>query len=77
MTLVAWAERHAPPDEGCGKSFTLRMRETGEKADPVVVDANSGKRITHRTVFAERSQPHPLEADARAETGPETAGTKR
>ncbi len=55
MTLVAWAERHAPPDEERGEPFTLIMRDTGKPAEPVVTDATSGQRITCKTVYAERS----------------------
>ena len=53
VTLMAWAEEHVPPEEK--SSMTLLSRETGEVLEPVLTDANTGQRITHRNVTARRN----------------------
>jgi DNA-binding HxlR family transcriptional regulator len=41
--LLAWGNAHFAPE---GESVVLVDDTTGQKADPVMVDANSGKRLT-------------------------------
>ena len=53
VTLMAWAEEHVPPEEK--SSMTLLSRDTGEALEPVLTDANTGQRITHRNVTARRN----------------------
>lgn len=53
VSLMGWAETHIPPPEG--SAFTLVARDTGLPIAPVLIDANSGTKITHRTVTAIRS----------------------
>ncbi len=50
VTLIDWANVHVPPPNE--PSVTLVSRETGETIAPVLVDAHTGKQITHRTVTA-------------------------
>jgi DNA-binding HxlR family transcriptional regulator len=50
VTLIEWANVHVPPEGE--PSVRLFSRETGEPIAPVLVDANSGKTISHRTVKA-------------------------
>ena len=50
VSLIEWANAHVPPPDE--PSVTLISRETGEPIVPVLVDANTGKEITHRTVNA-------------------------
>ena len=50
VSLIDWANADVPaPSE---PSVTLISRETGQPIAPVLVDANTGKEITHRTVNA-------------------------
>ena len=50
VSLIGWANANVPaPGE---PSVTLISRETGQPIAPVLVDANTGKEITHRTVNA-------------------------
>ena len=50
VSLIDWANANVPaPSE---PSVTLISRETGQPIAPVLVDANTGKEITHRTVNA-------------------------
>lgn len=52
VSLIEWANAHVPaPGE---PSVTLVSRKTGEPIAPVLVDANTGETITHRTVTALR-----------------------
>jgi hypothetical protein len=39
-TLVAWGNKHFPPE---GQTFVVVDAETGEQADPVLVDSRSGR----------------------------------
>jgi DNA-binding HxlR family transcriptional regulator len=41
--MIAWGNRHFAPE---GESLVLLDRETGAKAEPVLVDRISGKRMT-------------------------------
>jgi DNA-binding HxlR family transcriptional regulator len=50
VTLIEWANVHVPPEGE--PSVRLVSTETGEPIAPVLVDANSGKKISHRTVRA-------------------------
>ena len=49
VTLVAWAERWEPK---AGAASRLVSRATGEPVEPVLVDALSGERLTHRSFAA-------------------------
>jgi len=50
VSLIDWANANVPaPGE---PSVTLISRETGQPIAPVLVDANTGMQITHRTVNA-------------------------
>jgi DNA-binding HxlR family transcriptional regulator len=46
VTLVAWAEKW---EHKTGTPSRLMSRETGEPVEPVLVDARSGARLTHRS----------------------------
>lgn len=48
VTLIDWANVHVPPEGE--PSVRLLSRETGELIAPVLLDANSGTKISHRTV---------------------------
>lgn len=48
VALIAWADENEPAEGE--SSVTLVSRESGEPLDPVLVDANTGARITHRNV---------------------------
>lgn len=50
VSLIEWANAHVPPPDE--PSVTLVSRETGARIAPVLVDANTGAQITHRTVNA-------------------------
>jgi DNA-binding HxlR family transcriptional regulator len=50
VSLIEWANAHVPPPGE--PSVTLVSRETGERVAPILVDANTGKEITHCTVSA-------------------------
>ncbi|MDX1820935.1 MAG: winged helix-turn-helix transcriptional regulator [Paracoccaceae bacterium] len=50
VSLIDWANAHVPPPEA--SSVTLVSRETGAPIAPVLIDANTGETITHRTVNA-------------------------
>ena len=50
VSLIEWANAHVPPPGE--PSVTLISRKTGEPIAPVLVDANTGEEITHRTVNA-------------------------
>ena len=50
MTLIDWANEHVPPEGE--PSVQLLSRETGEPIAPMLVDANSGKKISYGTVKA-------------------------
>lgn len=53
VSLIAWADENVPaPDT---TAITLLSRETGEPIQPVLTDARTGKRITHRDVTARRN----------------------
>ncbi|MBV8465273.1 MAG: helix-turn-helix transcriptional regulator [Burkholderiales bacterium] len=43
LALLAWGNKHFAPE---GTSVVLLDSATGKEADPVLVDGNSGKRIT-------------------------------
>lgn len=53
VALIAWAEDHVPP--AGDSAITLVSRETGDRIEPVLIDARSGRTITHRDVTAQRS----------------------
>lgn len=46
--LMAWADRHVPPDGA--PPYTVVSRATGAPLDPVLVDRASGEEITLRSV---------------------------
>lgn len=48
LSLLAWGNKHFAPE---GSSVVLFDKETGKEADPVLVDASSGKRITGHDHF--------------------------
>lgn len=50
ISVIEWANEHAPPPDR--SSVTLVSRKTGEPIAPVLIDANTGEEITHRTVTA-------------------------
>jgi DNA-binding HxlR family transcriptional regulator len=50
VSLIDWANAHVPPDGE--PSVKLLSRETGDPIAPVLVDANTGKNISHRDVKA-------------------------
>lgn len=50
ITLVDWADTWEPHPEG--SSRRLVSRETGEPVEPVLTDARTGKRLTHRSIRA-------------------------
>ena len=52
VSMIEWANAHVPPPDE--SSVTLVSRETGKPIVPVMVDANTGKEITHQTVTALR-----------------------
>jgi DNA-binding HxlR family transcriptional regulator len=53
VTLVAWAERWEPK-EGAGSR--LLAAATGGPVEPVLVDARTGERLTHRSFAREEGQ---------------------
>lgn len=53
VSLIAWADENEPA-EGVS-AVTLLSRETGAPVAPVLVDANTGERITHRNVVSRRN----------------------
>ncbi len=57
-SLLAWGNKHFAPE---GPAVVVVDRETGETAEPVMVDGRSGRRMTDATF---RSAPGPA-ADAR------------
>jgi DNA-binding HxlR family transcriptional regulator len=48
LALYAWGTKYFAPE---GDSIVLIDTETGDRADPVLVDASSGRRIDARHVF--------------------------
>ncbi len=50
VSVIEWANVHVPPP--VEPSVTLLSKETGKPIAPVLVDANSGQAITHRSVTA-------------------------
>ena len=46
VTLVAWAEKWEPK---AGAASRLISRDSGKPVEPVLVDARSGERLTHRS----------------------------
>jgi DNA-binding HxlR family transcriptional regulator len=52
VTLVAWAETWEPRD---GAGSRLVSAETGERVEPVLVDARSGERLTPRSLAGRRA----------------------
>jgi len=50
VTLVDWADTWEPHPEG--SSRRLVSRDTGEPVVPVLTDARTGERLTHRSVRA-------------------------
>lgn len=50
VSLIEWANQNVPAKTK--PSITLISRETGEPITPMLVDANTGNEITHRTVTA-------------------------
>jgi DNA-binding HxlR family transcriptional regulator len=50
VSLIDWADRNVPAKTE--PSISLISRQTGEPIVPMLVDANTGKQITHRTVNA-------------------------
>lgn len=53
VSLISWADENQPAEGE--SSVTLISRETGAPIAPVLVDANTGERITHRNVTARRN----------------------
>ena len=53
VSLIAWADENVPPPDTT--AITLLSRETGEPIQPILTDARTGKRITHRDVTAQRN----------------------
>ncbi|PTX05207.1 winged helix-turn-helix transcriptional regulator [Pararhodobacter aggregans] len=53
VALIGWAEDHVPPEGET--AITLVSRETGERIEPVLTDARTGRPITHRDVTAVRN----------------------
>ncbi|MDD9709388.1 helix-turn-helix domain-containing protein [Seohaeicola sp. SP36] len=51
VSLIDWANAHVPPPGA--SSVTLVSRETGAPIAPVLIDAHTGEKITHRTVNAQ------------------------
>jgi DNA-binding HxlR family transcriptional regulator len=54
VTLVAWAERWEPK---AGAASRLVLSGSGEPAEPVLVDARTGERLTHRSFAARAAGP--------------------
>lgn len=52
VSLIDWANAHVPAT--APPAIRLVSRETGQPIAPILVDANSGERITHRSVRAVR-----------------------
>ncbi|MCA0873924.1 helix-turn-helix transcriptional regulator [Seohaeicola saemankumensis] len=50
VALIDWAERNVPAKGET--AITLLSRETGEEICPVLTDAKTGQKITHRSVTA-------------------------
>lgn len=50
LSLIDWANHHLPSDGP--PPFELVSRETGQPIEPVLTDANTGDRVSHRTVRA-------------------------
>lgn len=50
VSVIEWANVHVPPTGE--SSVTLVSRDTGEPILPVLIDMNTGKEITYRTVTA-------------------------
>lgn len=50
VTMIDWADRHVPAEGG--SSVALISRESNDPVLPRLVDARTGKEITHRTVIA-------------------------
>lgn len=66
VTLIVWAERHAPGERS---SIALVDRETGAPVDPVLIDRRTGREITVRSIRAEPQAasdllPRPLPSQA-------------
>ncbi|MCI4680919.1 helix-turn-helix transcriptional regulator [Rhodoblastus acidophilus] len=57
IALMAWGNRHFAPE---GRAFTLVNRETGAEADPILIDAKSGRPMSARVFKLAR-----IEADSR------------
>ena len=58
LALLAWGNRHFAPE---GPSVEIVNEQTGEPADPVLVDRNSGKIMTAETF---RSAPGPAASES-------------
>ncbi|MBY8975866.1 helix-turn-helix transcriptional regulator [Rhodobacteraceae bacterium NNCM2] len=50
VSLIKWANENVPSE--AESSIKLVSRETGEPIAPVLVDENTGEKITHRSVTA-------------------------
>ncbi|MCA0204104.1 MAG: helix-turn-helix transcriptional regulator [Proteobacteria bacterium] len=53
VALIGWAEAHVPAEGPT--AITLVSRETGERVEPVLTDARTGRAISHRDVTALRN----------------------
>ncbi|WP_298354261.1 helix-turn-helix domain-containing protein [Rhodoblastus sp.] len=53
IALMAWGNRHFAPE---GRIFRLVNRETGLEADPILIDANSGRPMSDRVFKLTRNQ---------------------
>jgi DNA-binding HxlR family transcriptional regulator len=53
VSLIGWANQHIPSDGP--EAFELVSSDTGETVEPVMVDAKTGARITHRSVRTRRT----------------------
>jgi DNA-binding HxlR family transcriptional regulator len=59
--MLAWGNKHFMPD---GQQVVLVDSATGQRADPVMMDANSGKRLD-RTFRRSVPRPNPLDETRR------------
>ncbi len=55
VTMIDWANTHVPIKQG--SSITLVDRDTDEPIVPRLMNARTGKEITHRTVRAVKKEP--------------------
>jgi len=63
IALLAWGNRHFAPE---GRVFTLIDRQTGLEAEPLLIDAVSGRPMSDRVFKLQRKEPPPPEAREKA-----------